>query len=84
MKPAPMPVPTDTKTTCAWPRAAPNLNSAHALALPSFSTVTGMPTRAATLARSGSPRQARFGANATVPPASSTKPAAPTPTALTW
>src|SRR6516165_10467550 len=84
MKPAPMPVPTETKVTCSWPRAAPNLNSAHALAFPSFSTVTGKPTSPATLVRSGSPRQARFGANATVPPASSTKPAAPTPTALAW
>src|SRR5579859_2213476 len=76
-----MPVPTETKMTFAWPRAAPNRNSAQALALPSLSTVTGRPTMAATLARSGSPRQARFGANATVPAASSTKPAAPTPTA---
>src|SRR5215472_17580048 len=84
MNPAPMPVPTETNVTCSWPRAAPNLNSAHALALPSFSTVTGRPTRPATLVRSGSPRQARFGAKATVPPASSTKPAAPTPTALAW
>src|SRR5579871_543886 len=84
MKPAPIPVPTETNVTCSWPRAAPNLYSAHALASPSFSTVTGRPTSPATLVRSGSPRQARFGANATVPPASSTKPAAPTPTALTW
>src|SRR5213080_1817332 len=84
MKPAAMPVPTETNVTCSWPRAAPNLNSAHALALPSFSTVTGRPTRPATLVRSGSPRQARFGANATVPPASSTNPAAPIPTALAW
>src|SRR5579859_35425 len=81
MNPAPMPVPTEMKTTCAWPRAAPNRNSAHALALPSLSIVTGRPTRPATFARSGSPRQARFGANATVPAVSSTKPAAPTPTA---
>src|SRR5215831_16222105 len=83
MKPAPIPVPTETKMTCAWPRAAPNLTSAQALALPSLSTVTGRPSMPVSLARSGSPRQARFGANTTVPAASSTNPAAPTPTAAT-
>src|SRR5215472_4964765 len=77
-----MPVPTEMKTTCAWPRAAPNLASAQALAFPSFSTTTGTPIMPSTLVRNGSSRQARFGAKATVPAASFTNPAAPTPTAL--
>src|SRR5215467_7277672 len=77
-----MPVPTEMKMTCAWPRAAPNLASAQALAFPSFSTTTGTPIMPSTLARNGSSRQARFGAKATVPAASFTNPAAPTPTAL--
>ena len=67
--------------TCAWPRAAPNLVSAHA---PRCRRSPRRPAgpMPATLVRSGSLRQARFGANTTEPPASSTKPAAPIPTAL--
>src|SRR5450755_1937616 len=80
-----MPVPTVMSITCRRPRAAPNVTSAQAAALASFSTITGTPTRSSTCFFTGSSRQARLGANTTVELASSTNPAAPTPTAsISW
>src|SRR5579875_3812901 len=79
--PAPMPVPTVISTTWPWPRPAPNLASAHAAAFASFSTITGRPVRSSTARATGSWRQARLGANRTADRLSSTKPAAPMPTA---
>ena len=38
-----MPVPTVTSMTCSWPRAAPSMVSAQAVAFASFSTTTGRP-----------------------------------------
>src|SRR5690606_38811111 len=83
MMPPPIPVPRATRTRKFSPRPAPNLASPHAVALPSFSTTTGSPTRCSTFSLIGSSRQARFGANSTVERVSSTKPAVPRPTADT-
>src|SRR5579875_2279805 len=79
--PAPMPVPTVISIASSCPRAAPSLTSAHAAALASFSTTTGSPTLDSTFSRSGSSRQARFGAKRMLDRSASTKPAAPMPTA---
>src|SRR5690606_444838 len=79
--PPPMPVPSVRHTTWLRPRPAPNLASAHAMALASFSPTPGSPTRSATFLRSGSSRHARLGEKRTTERVSSTKPAAPRPTA---
>src|SRR5579875_1720967 len=73
--PAPMPVPTVISIASSCPRAAPSLTSAHAAALASFSTTTGSPTLDSTFSRSGSSRQARFGAKRMLDRSASTKPA---------
>src|ERR1700722_3809547 len=78
-----MPVPTAISRTSSWPLAAPNLASAQAAALASFSTSTAQPRRSSTCFLTGSSRQARLGANSTVERVSSTKPAAPMPTEST-
>src|SRR5580698_528003 len=81
--PAPMPVPTVISIACCWSRAAPSFASAQAAAFASFSTTTGRPIRSSTRFFTCSSRQARLGANNTVERVSSTKPAAPMPTAMT-
>src|SRR6202453_2389856 len=80
---APIPVPTFTIITSSKPRAAPNLTSAQAEALASFSTTTSRPMRSSTRCFSGSSRQARCGANSIVARSASTNPAAPSPIAVT-
>ena len=63
--PPPMPVPSVTQTRWVSPRPAPKRHSAHAAALASFSTTTGRPRTPVSASRSGSSRQARWGANRT-------------------
>src|SRR3569833_1010370 len=83
IRPPPMPVPRVMSVMWSSPRPAPNLASPQAVALASFSTITGSPTWLSTFFLIGSSRQARLGANSTVDRLSSTKPAAPRPTAST-
>ena len=78
-----MPVPRVAQSTKRWPRPEPKRHSARAAVLASLSTTTGSRTRSATLARNGSRRQFRWGENITTVRVTSTKPAAPIPTAAT-
>src|ERR1022692_1654175 len=78
-----MPVPMVIITTWLCPRPAPSLDSAQAAALASFSITTGKPVRSSTCRATDSFRQDRFAANRTSDRLSSTKPAAPIPTAAT-
>ena len=81
--PPPMPVPIVTQMRSGEPRPAPNRCSAHAVALPSFSTTIGRSIRAARSARSGSSRHGTFGAKYTLARPRSIQPAAPIPTVST-
>ncbi|CAB5029699.1 unannotated protein [freshwater metagenome] len=83
MMPPPMPVPTVTIVKSSISSPAPNLNSPHAAAFPSFSTTTGRPTTSSSKARAGTFDQPRFGAKKTVDLAESTGPATPNPTPTT-
>ena len=64
--PAPMPVPDRDEHDVRMAARGAEPDSAQALALASFSTTTGRPMRSSTCCRSGSSRQARFGANRTL------------------
>ncbi len=79
----PMPVPRVIMTRWSSPRPAPKRHSAHAAVLASLSTMTGTARRDCRASRSGSSRQARWGANRTRERSASTQPAAPMPTAWT-
>ncbi len=79
----PMPVPRVIMTRWSSPRPAPKRHSAQAAVLASLSTMTGTTSRDCSASRSGSSRQARWGANSTRERSASTHPAAPMPTAWT-
>ena len=79
--PAPMPVPSVTRTASVVPFAAPNWNSHHVAQFASLSTATAQLRRSINRASTGnSITPGKFGANRKTP-SRSTNPGTPTPTA---